>query len=94
MSIKRDGLDAGRVDFSEVAAGKRLPLVHPGEILRDDFLRPMKISVHTLAQDIKVPRSRINDIVLGGRGITATRLPPRALFRHHAGFLDQPSGAS
>jgi hypothetical protein len=58
MSIKRDDLDAGRVDFSEVATGKRLPLVHPGEILRDDFLQPMKISVYTLAQDIKVPRSR------------------------------------
>ena len=32
MSIKRDDLDAGRVDFSEVATGKRLPLIHPGEI--------------------------------------------------------------
>src|SRR4029077_13064705 len=71
MSIKRDDLDAGRVDFSEVATGKRLPLVHPGEILRDDFLLPMKISVYTLAQAIKVPRSRVNDIVLGRRGITA-----------------------
>jgi len=63
MSIKRDDLDAGRVDFSEVATAKRLPLVHPGEILRDDFLQPMKISVYTLAQAIKVPRSRVNDIV-------------------------------
>ena len=67
MSIKRDDLDAGRVDFSEVATGKRLPLVHPGEILRDDFLQPMKISVYALAQAIKVPRSR----VLARRGITA-----------------------
>ena len=71
MSIKRDDLDAGRVDFSEVATGKRLPLIHPGEILRDDFLQPMKISVYALAQAIKVPRSRVNDIVLGRRGITA-----------------------
>src|SRR5436309_1572345 len=53
MNIKRDDLDAGRVDFSEVVTGKRLPLIHPGEILRDDFLQPMKISVYTLAQDIK-----------------------------------------
>jgi addiction module HigA family antidote len=59
------------IDFSEVSAGKRLPLVHPGEILRDEFLQPMKISVYTLAQAIKVPRSRVNDIVLGRRGITA-----------------------
>jgi addiction module HigA family antidote len=71
MTIKREDLDAGRIDFAEVATGKRLPLVHPGEILRDDFLTPMKISVYTLAQAIKVPRSRVNDIVLGRRGITA-----------------------
>jgi addiction module HigA family antidote len=71
MSIKREDLDAGRIDYAEVTTGKRLPPVHPGEILRDDFLEPMKISVYTLAQAIKVPRSRVNDIVLGRRGITA-----------------------
>jgi len=71
MSIKRDDLDAGRVDFSEVVTGKRLPLIHPGEILRDDFLRPMKISVYALALAIKAPRSPVNDIVLGRRGISA-----------------------
>ena len=71
MSIKRDDLDAGRVDFADVITGKRLPLIHPGEILRDDFLQPLKISVYTLAQAIKVPRSRLNDIVLRRRGITA-----------------------
>src|SRR5206468_2790967 len=70
MSIRREDLDAGRVDFSGVA-GKRLPLIHPGEILRDDFLRPMKISVYALALAIKAPRSRVNDIVLGRRGISA-----------------------
>ena len=70
MSIKREDLDAGRIDLADVTTGKRLPLVHPGEILRDDFLRPMKISVYTLARAIKVPRSRVNDIVLGRRGIT------------------------
>ncbi len=71
MTIKREDLDAGKIDFADVAAGKRLPLVHPGEILRDDFLTPMKISLYTLAQAIKVPRSRVNDIVLGRRGVTA-----------------------
>jgi len=73
MSIKRADLDAGRVDFAGVTTGKRLPLIHPGEILRDDFLQPMKISVYTLAQAIKVPRSRLNDIVLGRRGIPPIR---------------------
>jgi addiction module HigA family antidote len=71
MSIKREDLDAGRIDFADVVTGKRLALIHPGEILRDEFLRPMKISVYTLAQAIKVPRSRVNDVVLGRRGITA-----------------------
>jgi addiction module HigA family antidote len=71
MSIKREDLDAGRVDFTDVTTGKRLPLIHPGEILRDDFLAPMRISVYSLAQAIKVPRSRVNDIVLCRRGVTA-----------------------
>jgi addiction module HigA family antidote len=70
MSIKREDLDAGRVDFAAVTSGKKLAPIHPGEILRDDFLEPMKISVYTLAQVIKVPRSRVNDIVLGRRAIT------------------------
>ena len=71
MNIKREDVDAGRVDFAEVITGKKLPPIHPGEILRDEFLEPMKISVYALAQAIKVPRSRVNDIVLGRRGITA-----------------------
>jgi addiction module HigA family antidote len=71
MSIKREDLDAGRIDLADVTTGKRLPLIHPGEILCADFLVPMKISVYALAQAIKVPRSRVNDIVLGRRGITA-----------------------
>src|SRR3954451_7583932 len=71
MSIKREDMDAGRVDFSGLVIGKRLPLVHPGEILRDEFLQPMKISVYAMALAIKAPRSRINDIVLGRRGISA-----------------------
>src|SRR6516225_11367591 len=71
MNIKREDWDAGRIELGDIVSGRRLPLIHPGEILRDDFLVPMKISVYTLAQAIKVPRSRVNDIVLGRRGITA-----------------------
>ena len=70
MSIKREDIDRRSVDFSDVASGRRLPPVHPGEILRDEFLTPMRISVYELAKAIKVPRSRANDIVLGRRGIT------------------------
>ena len=71
MTIKRDDIDRRIVDFSEVASGRRLPLVHPSEILRDEFLIPMGISVYELAKALKVPRSRTNDIVLGRRAISA-----------------------
>ena len=70
MSIKRDDVDNRKVDFSNIASGRRLPPVHAGEILRDEFLTPMKISVYELANAIKVPRTRANDIVLGRRAIT------------------------
>ncbi len=70
MTIKREDIDSHRVDFSEVATGKRLPPVHPGEILREEFLEPFKLSVYELANEIHVPRSRVNDIVRGKRSIT------------------------
>jgi addiction module HigA family antidote len=44
---------------------------HPGEILKTEFLEPLKISVYGLSQAIGVPRTRMNDIVLGRRGISA-----------------------
>jgi addiction module HigA family antidote len=62
--------DRGKVDFSDVASGRRLPPVHPGEILRDEFLAPMELSVYRLARAIKVSRPRLNDIVLGRRSVT------------------------
>ena len=70
MTIKREDLDAGRVDFRDVATGKRVPPVHPGEILRDELLEPLGLSVYALAKAINVPRSRVNDIVRGRRTIT------------------------
>lgn len=45
--------------------------VHPGEILREEYLKPMDMSANALAKALKVPASRINDIVLERRGITA-----------------------
>ena len=44
--------------------------VHPGEILREEYLAPLSMSANALAQALKVPASRINDIVLERRGIT------------------------
>ncbi len=50
---------------------KKLPPVHPGEILSEEFLKPLKISQYRLAKEISVPPRRINEIVLGKRAITA-----------------------
>jgi antitoxin HigA-1 len=47
------------------------PPIHPGEILLEDFLKPMGISQYRLARSIHVPARRINEIVHGTRGITA-----------------------
>ena len=69
-TIKREDIDRRGIDFSDVISGRRLSPVHPGKILRDEFLAPMALSVYRLAQAIKVPRPRLNDIVLGRRGIT------------------------
>jgi addiction module HigA family antidote len=45
--------------------------VHPGEILREEFLKPMGLSAYELAKRLRVPAPRINDIVLERRGISA-----------------------
>ena len=50
---------------------KELTPIHPGEILREEFLEPMGISQYRLAKDISVPPRRINEIVHGKRSITA-----------------------
>jgi addiction module HigA family antidote len=50
---------------------ERLPPIHPGEILLEEFLKPLQISQYRLAKDINVPARRINEIVLGKRAISA-----------------------
>ena len=50
---------------------RTLQPIHPGEVLLDDFLRPMGLTQYRLAHDIHVPPRRVNEIVLGKRGITA-----------------------
>jgi addiction module HigA family antidote len=50
---------------------KSLPNIHPGEVLLEEFLLPMGISQNALARAAGVPPRRINEIVLGKRGVTA-----------------------
>ena len=70
MTIEREDVDRRTLDISDVTSGRRLRPIHPGEILRDEFLIPLGMSVYALANAIKAPRSRVNDIVLGRRAIT------------------------
>ena len=51
--------------------GDRLPNPHPGEILLDDFLKPMQVSQSELARAVGVSPRRINEVVLGKRSVTA-----------------------
>lgn len=52
-------------------ATKLLPPVHPGEILREEFMLPLELSSHALARAIGVTPARVNDIANEKRGITA-----------------------
>lgn len=45
--------------------------VHPGEVLREDFLKPLDMSANALAKALRVPTPRINDVVRERRGVTA-----------------------
>ncbi|HDZ79449.1 MAG TPA: addiction module antidote protein, HigA family [Gammaproteobacteria bacterium] len=66
---------------------KRLEAIHPGEVLLEEFLKPMDLSQNRLALDISVPPRRINEIVLGKRSITAdTALRLSAYFGTSARF--------
>jgi len=51
--------------------GNKLPPIHPGEVLLEDFLVPMGLTQYRLAKGIGVPRRRVNEIILGKRGISA-----------------------
>jgi len=59
---------------------KRLPPIHPGEILLEDFLKPMAISQYRLAKSISVAARRINEIVHAKRAITADTALRLSLF--------------
>ena len=63
------------------------PPIHPGEILLEEFLKPMGISQYRLAKDISVPPRRINEIVHGKRGVSAdTSLRLERYLRLSEGF--------
>lgn len=75
MTITREQLSTA--DFSDIVTSERIEPVHPGEVLREDFMAPLNLSANALAMALHVPAPRINDVVRGKRGIspeTALRL--------------------
>jgi addiction module HigA family antidote len=76
--------------MSRSSTTTRLPNPHPGEILGEEFLKPMGLSQTALANAIGVPPRRINEIVLGKRAVTAdTDLRLARYFRMSDGFFLQ-----
>ena len=66
---------------------KKLKPVHPGEILREEFMKPLKLSMNRMAMDLRVPVTRIADIVNERRGISAdTALRFARYFKNSATF--------
>lgn len=61
-------------------SARKLPPIHPGEILLEEFLKPMDISQYRLAKAVSVPARRINEIVHGKRSITADTALRLSLF--------------
>ena len=71
MSIRIEELAMTDFRSVTVAGGKRISPTSPGEMLRDEFLKPMGLTNYRLAKEIDVPAQRIGDIIAGKRGITA-----------------------
>jgi addiction module HigA family antidote len=67
--------------------------IHPGEVLLEDYMKPLKLSENALAKLLNVPTSRVNGIVKGDRGVTAdTALRLQTLFGSEAeGWLNLQS---
>lgn len=69
MTVNRE--DLSRLDVADVIeTGGKLAPIHPGEILREEFLVPLDMTAHALAMALHVPAPRINDIVREQRSIT------------------------
>lgn len=56
---------------SQTITDEKLPNIHPGEVLKEEFLVPMNLSAYRLAKEINVPETRISEIIRGKRSVTA-----------------------
>jgi addiction module HigA family antidote len=69
MSINRNELEG--MNFDDIAAGPALPPLTPGEVLLEEFMRPLGLTSRALAEELGVPGNRISSIVNGSRAVTA-----------------------
>jgi antitoxin HigA-1 len=71
---------------------RRLPPLHVGEVLREEFLVPLKLSPYALAKALGVPRTRVERLVREETALTAdTALRLSRYFRHDGRILDEPA---
>ena len=85
MTIAREQLKA--TNFRDVSTGRRLPPVHPGEVLLKDFIEPLGITRYKVAKLAGVQQRRIDEICAGQRSITGdTALRLARLFGTDATF--------
>lgn len=68
MTIRIEDLES--MDFSDVTTGNKLNPIHPGEILREEFLVPLDMTVNALALALRIPATRLHEIIKERRGIT------------------------
>lgn len=73
MPTRSKSLTTTKIEFGgqELEEGARMPPLHPGEMLREDFMKPLGLSSNALAMELRVPVTRITEIVRERRGITA-----------------------
>jgi len=73
VSIPIEDVTAGRVEFGDIVEPdeERLPPLHPGEVLREEFLNPLGLSAYALANSLNVPLNRVTAILAGERAVSA-----------------------
>src|SRR5208282_2188726 len=69
--LKSSTITKREFEAPELEEGARMPALHPGEMLREDFMKPLGLSSNALAIELRVPVTRITEIVRERRGITA-----------------------
>jgi addiction module HigA family antidote len=71
LSLSRRAVEAGHVDLATEDSGERLGPLHPGDVLRYEFLEPLGATAHGLALALRVPANRISQILAHRRAVTA-----------------------